>query len=263
MKKSIMFAAVVALASQAYATGTPTPTPVGTVSVTGSGSNQVTSQSAAGSYVLGAGSSVSKASNIQSASAYVTGSGSLTTKPVNQYVSAGACLPDVKVTGTLTSGTVTSAGSTAVYGLSNASNVSTGAGTGGAAAGGVSVAEVAGKTTATAPNFNLSADGSAFSGVATSTQAGTDQTGPRSEGLTGSSYVSTASGSLFTYKSGNLVGDVKTVTTNVVTRSGDLTCPGTGCGGSTTVKAITTNATVEAGASGNAFADIKATFSKP
>jgi hypothetical protein len=262
LKQSLLVASLLAaFALSAQATSNH-GAPLGTVKVTGSGSNQVTSSSAAGAFVSGAGSSLSKASNVQSATAYVGGSGSLSSKPGNAFVSIEDCVDPVKVKGTRLTGTATSFGGVSVAGKSTASNVSTGTGTGGAEAAGRSFAEVAGKTTVTSPNINLTAEGEAYGGVLTRATAGKNET-DLSQGSTSAAFKSTASGSLLTFNHGGVVGDVKSANTNVYTRSGDLTCPPGKCSPGTTTTTIARNATVEAGATGNAFADVKATFVRP
>lgn len=269
MKQSLIVAAFLsAFAMSASATSTctsctPSPAPTGTVATTVNISNQVTSSTAAGAFVSGAGSSISKASNIQSASAYVGGSGSISGGVKNAYVSIEDCVDPVKVKGLLTTGTATAFGGVSVAGKSTASNVSTGGGSGSAEAVGLSIATAAGTTTVTSPSVNLSAGGEAFGAVATRATAGTNAT-DLSQGATSASFKSTAAGSLFTYATKDgVVGDVKTATTNVYTRVGDLTCPGGKCAPSTTTTSIVNNAIVEAGAVGNAFADVKATYVKP
>lgn len=265
MKKTILAAAVLALSASAFATGSHNP-PVATVAVTGVGSNTVTSSTASGSYVLGAGSSRSTASNTQTASAYVGGTGGATSTPSNQFVTIADCEPAVKVSGTQLTGAVLSFGGTSATGKSTATNVSTGTGTGGAQAVGSSYAEVAGKTTLTSPNMNLSAEGTAFSGVVTNTGVvGTNGTGT-SNGATSSAYKADASGSLFTYKTGAVVGDVKSVTSNTYTRVGGIPQVTTACGSSNCVTGPSTgtaNAIVEGGATANAGGTVTATIKKP
>lgn len=260
MKKTILALSAILAVGSASATDS-TPTSAGTVTVTGSGSNTVSSSTAAGSYVFGTGSSVSKAINTQSSSAYVGGTGFLTSGKGNQYVTTADCDPAVKVSGTTLNGSVHAVGGTSASGFSNASNVSTGGGAGGAAAAGGSYAEVAGKVTATGSNASLSAEGTSFSGVLTSTSVGTNQIGPVSKGSTSSSFNDSASLSLFKYSTGSIVGDTKTATTSVITRAGDLNCI-SGCG-NTVTKAVAINATVEAGATGAANAELTAVIVKP
>ena len=263
MKKTLIALCVMSMSFSTFATGSGGPQPpVATVTVTGSGSNVVNSSTAAGSYVLGAGSSVSKASNEQTASAYVGGSGGAQSAPTNQYVSTADCAPATKVSGTLLTGSVASFGGTSATGKSTASNISTGAGTGGAQALGSSYAEVAGKTTLASPNMNLSAEGTAFSGVLTNTGVvGTNGSGS-SNGATSSSYTANATGSLFTYKSNGIAGDIKSVTSNVYTRVGGIPQVTSGCGGTncTTGPSVANNATVEGGATANAGGSVTATI---
>lgn len=259
MKKTILALAVLAVSASAFAT-TPHPAPVATVSVTGTGNNTVQSSSAAGSYVLGAGSSRSTASNTQSASAYVGGSGGATSKPGNAFVTIADCAQPVHVSGTRLSGSVTSFGGTSAAGSSVAKNVSTGTGTGGAQAAGTSFAEVAGKTVLTSPNLNLSAEGTAFSFVGTNTGVvGTNGSGT-SNGATSSAYKSDAAGLLFTYKTNGVAGDVKSVTTNTFTRVGGIPTVTNVCGTSTCVTgpSVVNNAVVEGGATSNANGSVTA-----
>lgn len=263
MKKTIFALAILALTGSVFATGSSTPTPTqATITVVGSGGNTVNSSSASGSYVLGAGSSKSMASNTQSASAYVGGSGSASSTPGNQYVTLQDCAPAVKVSGTQLTGSVLSFGGTQASGSSTASNVSTGTGTGGAQALGYSLAEVAGKTTLTSPNMNLSAEGTAFSGVATNTGVvGTNGSGT-SSGSTSSAFRSTAAGSLFTYNANGVAGDVKTVSTNTYTRVGGIPTVTSNCGGTTCVTgpSVVNNAIVEGGATSFANGNVTATI---
>lgn len=260
LKKTILALAVLAFAGAAVATSTPPPVHVGTVSVVGTGNNTVQSSSAAGSYVLGAGSSKSTATNTQSATAYVGGTGGATSKPGNAFVTIEDCAPAVKVSGTQLTGSVTSFGGTSAAGVSKASNISTGTGTGGAQAAGTSYAEVAGKTTLVSPNMNLSAEGTAFSFVGTNTGVvGTNGSGT-SNGATSSAYKSTANGSLFTYNANGVAGDVKSVTTNTFTRVGGVPTVTTNCGTSTCVTgpSVVHNAVVEGGATSNANGTVTA-----
>lgn len=264
IKTTIAAAALALLAGSALAivTGTPsTPTPPKTtITVTGTGSNVVQSSTAAGAHVNGAGSSISRATNEQTASAYVGGSGSFSSKPANAFVSIEDCAPAVKVSGTQTLGSVTSFGGTSATGNSFASNVSTGAGTGGAQATGVSLAEVAGKTALTSPNMNLTAEGTAFSGVATNTGAiGANGSGT-SSGATSSAFRAGATGSLFQYTANGVTGDVKSITSNSFTRVGGIPQVSTNCGTSTcmTGPSVTNNAVVEGDATANAGGEVKA-----
>lgn len=259
MKKTVLALASALVAAGAFAT-TPHVPPAATIKVTGSGSNTVQSSSATGSYVLGAGSSRSTASNVQTASSYVGGTGSYSSKPGNAFVTVADCAPLAHVSGTQTTGAVTSFGGTSATGKSLASNVSTGTGTGGAQAAGSSFAEVAGKTTLTSPNVNLSAEGTAFSFVGTNTGVvGTNGSGA-SNGATSSAYKSTANGSLFTYKSNGVTGDVKNVSTNTFTRTGGIPTVTTNCGTTTCVTgpSVANNAIVEGGATSNANGTVTA-----
>lgn len=222
------------------------------------------SSTASGAYVNGAGSSLSKASNLQGAASYTGGSGSYSAKPGNAYVTIDDC-EQVKVSGVQALGSATNFGGTSAWGSGTASNVSTGAGTGGAQAVGFSLAEVAGSTTVKAPNMTLNAGGSAFSAVGTNTGVvGVNGSGA-SSGSTGSQYAANANGSLFTYNSGGITGDIKTVSSNTYTNVGGIPTASSGtCGGGKCVTgpSVANNATVEGGANANAGGEITYTFSK-
>ena len=260
MKKSLIALAALSAVSFAFATKPDVPTPqIKNPVVTGTGSNTVFSSTAAGSYVNGAGTSMSTARNVQGASSYVGGSGSVTTKPGNAYVNINEC-DIVKVPGLQTTGNVLSYGGTAAWGTSTASNVSTGAGTGGAQALGYSVAEVTGKTVLTSPTMNLNAGGSAFSAVGTNSGVvGVNGSG-YSHGAIQSAYNSGATGSLFTYNTPAVSGDVKEITSNSYTNVGGIGAAG-GCGGKACITgpSVAVNAVVEGGA--NAFAGGEITYS--
>lgn len=263
MKKTLFTLAAVSLVASAFATGSPPP--VTAVTVTGSGSNSVLSSTSSGSYVLGSGSSISRAANTQTATAYVGGSGSYSSRPSNAFVSVEDCAPTVKVSGTQTNGSVLSFGGTSATGQSSASNVSTGTGTGGAQAAGFSLAEVTGSTMLHAPGMTLNADGSAFSAVGTNTGVVGTNGSATSGGATSSAYRSTSSGSLFTYSTNGLAGDIKSVTSNTYTRVGGIpTVTSNNCGASTCVTGPSTttgvNAVVEGGAVANAGGEVKATI---
>ena len=263
LKKNLVAIAALLAIGAAHATGSHTPPPpAATIKVTGSGSNIVQSSTAAGSYVNGAGSSISKASNEQTASAYVGGSGAFSSKPGNAYVSIEDCKPATKVNGLQTTGSVLSFGGTSATGKSTASNVSTGAGTGAAQAAGVSLAEVAGKTTLTSPNMNLSAEGTAFSGVATNTGVVGPNASGSSSGATASVYRADAKGSLFQYSANGVTGDVKSITSNSYTRVGGIPQVTSTCGGSKCVTgpSVVNNAIVEGGATAAAGGEVKATI---
>lgn len=244
----ISAALLLVFVDSAGATG-PAPS-VGQVSVSGNGTNQVTSSSSATSYVQGAGSSISRAANTQSAESYIGGSGSFKQSTGWDTVNVWGSTKPVMVDGPQTTGSVTAYGMTNVSGNSTASNVSTGAGMGAAIATGVSTANVSATTQGTAPGVSLNATGNAFSGVLTRAASGTNAS-DTSSGATSAGFTATASGSLLKFSSSGITGDIKSVTTNVVTAAGDY--------GSH----ATSNALIEAGANANAFADIKATFVKP
>ena len=261
MKKSlIMLAALVA--TSAMATGYKPPQQAA-VTVSGSGSNTVMSSTAAGSYVNGIGTSVSKASNVQGATSYVGGSGNFSSTPTNAYVTLDDC-KQVKVPGMQSVGSVLSFGGTTAWGESTASNISTGTGTGGAQAVGFSLAEVEGKTVLTSPKMNLEAGGSAFSAVGTNTGViGTNGSG-FSAGSVASSFKATQTGSLFTYSTPNLSGDVKEITSNSYTNVGGIPTAVGSCGGTKCVSgpSVVVNADVEGGANAYTNGQINYTFSK-
>ena len=251
MKQTLIAMAVMAYAGAVLATGTP---PVATVTVTGSGMNSVNSSSAAGSYVLGAGTSKSTATNTQTATSYVGGAGGATSGTAYKAVSLEECAPATKVKGILTTGGVSVFGGTSATGSSTASNTSTGSGVGAAQAVGNSYAEVSGKSMLTSPSINLSAEGTSFSGVATDTGVvGTNGSGS-SSGAVASSFKASAHGSLFTYNANGIAGDVKSVTTNTYTNVGGIpVVSGSGhCVTCTTGSTLVNNAIVEGGASANA-----------
>lgn len=262
MKRKIIAVAAILATGSVFATGGSVVNPV---TVKGSGTNTVNSSTAAGSFVNGTGSSLSRASNTQTATAYVGGSGSFSSKPGNALVSVADCDAPTRVHGIQTTGNVLSFGGTSATGRSVASNVSTGAGTGGAQAVGSSIAEVAGKTTLTSPNMNLSAEGTAFSGVVTNTGVvGTNGSGS-SNGSTSSAFRADARGSLFTYNYKGVTGDTKSVTTNSFTRVGGIPQVTTVCGKSNCVTgpSISNNAIVEGGATANAEGSVVATIKRP
>lgn len=261
MKKSLIALAALSATSLAFATGVNPP--VASVTVSGSGSNTVMSSTAAGSYVNGAGTSVSKATNVQGATSYVGGSGKFSSTPTNAFVTLDDC-KQVKVPGIQTLGSVTAFGGTSAWGTSTASNVSTGAGTGGAQAVGFSLAEVEGKTVLTSPKMNLEAGGSAFSAVGTNTGVvGTNGVG-FSAGSVASNYKATQSGSLFTYNTPNLSGDVKQITSNSYTNVGGIPTNVGSCGGDKCVTgpSVVVNADVEGGANAYTNGQITYNFSK-
>lgn len=257
MKKSLIGFAALAACSLALATY-QSP-----VTVTGTGSNIVNSGSSSGASVSGVGSSHSSASNVQGAASWMKGSGSYSSGPATQKVTLDNC-DTVTVNGTKTIGSVVNSGGVQVYGASTAKNTSNGAGaTGAAAAGGVSFATVEGVTTLAKPNMNLSAGGFAVGKVETGTGVvGTNGSGA-SNGSLAANYKAGATGSLFTYKQGSLVGDVKDVNTYTNASVGGIpTWAGNGCGGGkcTTGSSVSNNATVAGDAGADAGGDITYTF---
>lgn len=260
MKRKIIAVAAILATGSVLATAGHNP-----VTVSGTGTNTINSSTAAGSFVNGAGTSLSRASNTQTASAYVGGSGSLSSKQGNAIVSVADCEAPRSIHGIQTNGNVLSFGGTLATGRSVSSNVSTGAGTGGAQAVGSSIVEVKGKTLLTSPNMNLSAEGTAFSGVVTNTGVvGTNGSGS-SNGSTSSVFRAGAKGVLFTYDYKGVSGDTKAITSNSFTRVGGIPVVTTSCGNTNCVTgpSISNNAIVEGGATANAGGSVVATIKRP
>lgn len=227
MKKSIIFAAMVAAATAALATGSYTSPTTFKPAVVGTGSNTVSSSAGSSVGLSGAGSATSNATNHQAASAWFGGSGSGTTKPFSGTVTLDNCTTSA-VKGNTLAGNVASFGGIAVSGKSTANVTTSGAGATGSARGaGFSGAYVEGSTKLSAGNLNLGAGGSAggsvetFTPVVTSTGSGSGAS--QSAGSLGATWNSTQSGSLTNYTGANgLVGDIKNIASNATSYVGGI-----------------------------------------
>jgi hypothetical protein len=217
--------------------------------------NKVQSAAAVSAYSLGAGSSLSTATGFHTATSFVAGEGSLSaTRNVGYDISLADCAPTTWVNGTMINGNLGVNGLTSVTGYSDASNVSTGAGTGGAESTGLATAAVTGSAALAYKSFDMKVDGNAFSGALTRATAALNGS-DASSGHTSSSFASKTDGQLFKFATATGFGDVKIVNVDLKARAGDLTCT-SGCGSTSTDTASFVNATIEAGAGGTATTTI-------
>jgi hypothetical protein len=140
-------------------------------------------------------------------------------------VTPDGCEP-VKVGGTLTLGAVESYGGVAVSGRSTAAVT----GNGTAQGVGYSLANVEGATSLVTPRMSLEAGGNA--GALVQTDTGVVTSGSSlSSGATGAGWNASQTGSLFTYNTNGVSGDVKDITSVANTYAGAtyVYTPGNAC----------------------------------